>query len=86
MKLQFCFLETTNCRNMKFYFYNDHVLIKSTEIPDLNKIFDEVVPFIGFNLPANGIETIKNSDIVQGKILSMIEPEVNAYPVRQNEK
>ena len=86
LKLQFCFLETTNCRNMKFYFYNDHVLIKSTEIPDLNKIFDEVVPFIGFNLPANGIETIKNSDIVQGKILSMIEPEVNAYPVRQNEK
>lgn len=86
LKLQFCFLETTNCRNMKFYFYEDHVLIKSAETPDLNKVLDEVIPFIGFALPANGIETIKNSDIVQGKVLAMVEPEVNAFPVQQNEK
>lgn len=83
LKLQFCFLETTNCRNMKFYFYKDHVLIKASETPDMNQVLDDAIPFMGFALPANGVETIKNSDLVQGRVLAMIEPIAKAYPVKQ---
>lgn len=81
LKLQVSFLETTNCRNMSFYFYKDHVLLKVKEIPDPNKVIDKVIPFLAFPLPSGSIGAIKNTDLVQGKITHMMEPEVNAYPL-----
>lgn len=81
LKLQVSFLETTNCRNMSFYFYKDHILLKVKEIPDPNKVIDKVIPFLSFPLPSSSIGAIKNTDLVQGKITHMMEPEVNAYPL-----
>lgn len=81
LKLQISFLETTNCRNMRFYFYKDSALIKLNEIPDPDALLDQVIPFLKFALPANGIETIKNTELVKGKVAKMVEPEVNAFPM-----
>lgn len=81
LKLQISFLETTNCRNLLFYFYKDHVWIKAKEIPAPNKVIDQLTPIIGFSLPAGGVETIKNSDLVQGKVIRMTEPETKAFPL-----
>lgn len=81
LKLQISFLETTNCRNMRFYFYNGYALIKFNEIPDPDALLDQVIPFLKFALPANGIETIKKTELVKGKVMRMVEPEVMAFPM-----
>lgn len=80
LKLQIAFLETTNCRNMTFYFNKESVLVKTKEIPDLVAVMDKVIPFIQFPLPASGMETIKNSDLVQNKMSGIFAPEFLAHP------
>lgn len=82
LKLQLAFLEMTNCRNMKFYFYGDHVEIHYDEIPDVKDVLSEALVVLNFSLPANGVETLKNMDLVQEKIKSMGAPTVKARVVQ----
>ena len=82
LKLQLAFLEMTNCRNMKFYFYSDHVDICYDEIPDVQNVISEALVTLNFSLPVNGIETLKNMDSIQEKLKSMTSPKVTAYIVQ----
>lgn len=86
LKLQIAFLETTNCKNMTFYFHDDFVRVKVKELPDLIAVVDKAIPFLQFPLPAGGVETIKNSELVQSKMTSVTEPEFLAYPKEHQEK
>lgn len=86
LKLQIGFLETTNCRVMRFYFQDGCIVVKTCEVPDPAKVLDQVIPFLRFALPTGGIETIKNTDIVQNKITQMVEPSFCAFPKKDGEK
>lgn len=79
LKLQLAFLEMTNCRTMKFYFYDDHADICYDEIPEVQGVISEVLVTLNFSLPANGIETLKNMDRIQEKLKSMSTPRVTAH-------
>ena len=86
LKLQIGYLETTNCRVMRFYFQDGCIMVKTCEVPDPAKILDQVIPFLRFALPTGGIETIKNTDMVQNKIAQMVEPSFCAFPKKDGEK
>ncbi|HAU85848.1 MAG TPA: hypothetical protein DCW90_10200 [Lachnospiraceae bacterium] len=86
LKLQIGYLETTNCRVMRFYFQDGCIIVKTCEVPDPAKILDQVIPFLRFALPTGGIETIKNTDMVQNKIAQMVEPSFCAFPKKDGEK
>ena len=86
LKLQIGFLETSNCKVLRFYFQDDCIMVKTLEIPEPAKILDQVIPFLRFALPTGGIETIKNTDIVQNKITQMVEPSFCAFPIRMERK
>lgn len=86
LKLQLGFLETTNCRTLRFYFHEDSVHVQVKEIPVLDKLLDKVIPFLRFALPAGGINTIKNSELVQSRIISLTEPKFIAKPHHDDKK
>ena len=44
LKLQIGYLETTNCRVMRFYFQDGCIIVKTCEVPDPAKILDQVIP------------------------------------------
>ncbi len=86
LDLQICFLETTNCRTLRFYFNKDSIHVKFREYPEPDKILDQVLSVLHFALPASGLETIKNTELVKNKILQMVEPELKAVFVNNVEK
>lgn len=84
LKLQIAFLEMTNCRNMKFYFYGkEKAVICYTETPDPEEVLNQSLETLDFSLPANGIETIKNMDKIKDKLGSMLEPNITAFAVQE---
>ena len=85
LDLQIGFLETTNCRTMRFYFEEDGIRVKVKEYPEPGKVLNQAISVLHFSLPAGGLETIKNFDAVQNKITQMVEPEFKAFFVKEQE-
>ncbi|SES70545.1 serine hydrolase domain-containing protein [[Clostridium] polysaccharolyticum] len=86
LKLQIAFLENTNCRTMKFYFERESVCVKVNETPDLSKVIDGLIPFLGISLPLGGVETIKNTELVQSRISQIVSPEFYAFTQKHGNK
>lgn len=79
LKLQFCFLESSCTKIMKFIFSDDGVTLKIRESPSLYQALDEVsllaVPQLGNGLRKT-LEAILETDIADYKIKSFIEPTI----------
>lgn len=79
LKLKFSFIETSNTRCLKIFFYKDEILTKWSEIPGMELIVEGVDSLIGGegkNPIMNTIVSKANSEYIMYKIKSAVEPEV----------
>jgi len=79
LKAQFCFLETSCTKILKFIFSDDGVTLKIRESPSLYQALDEAallaVPQLGNGLRRT-LEAVLETDIADYKIKSFIEPTI----------
>lgn len=90
LKLQFCFLESSCTKILKFIFSDDGVTLKIRESPSLYQALDEAsllaVPQLGNGLRKT-LEAILETDIADYKIKSFIEPTIaGKYQLSTNDK
>lgn len=79
LKLRISFIETSNTRFLKKFFYKDEILTKWSEIPGMKLIMGGVSSLLsgeGKNLIMNTLVSKTNSEYITYKIKSAIEPEV----------
>lgn len=79
LKLRFSFIETSNTRYLKIFFYKDEILTKWSEVPGMKLIMEGISSLVngeGKNLIMNTIVSKTNSEYIMYKIKSAIEPRV----------